>query len=287
MSSGATEAEPPLAIAGRLRYVPGYTHGMRYPSLVATVAVRGEPGELPWLDDVDSRIVLTPVQGAVLAGPEVRDAQHPLLAALLRVLDRVQRATGVPVMAPGIVTGFEGVRATVRIPVLRRQHAAVGALLKWTLELFRLLASGLSTDGHVLLLRGVLDEFRSASFGANHPRFLRNAHSMGVPFLELPGAVMQYGQGARGRWFESSFTDRTSRIGTQFARNKMLAANMLRQAGIPASRQVLAGDAAAALRAAEAIGYPVVVKPLDTDGGVGVSTGLRSAAAVERAFALA
>jgi acetyltransferase len=66
--------------------------------------------------------------------------------------------------------------------------------------------------------------------------------------------------------------------------------DVLASCGIPAPRQGLASDAAAAVRLSEEIGYPVVLKvesdriPHRSDIG-GVVLGLRSAGEVERAFA--
>lgn len=288
MDSAILVPEPPLQIAGRLRFVPGYTHGMRYPALVAPLRISGGQRDADLLDAVAQTLDQALADRAaafVPAAPGTPD--RSVLAALLVAMDRTLRAAGVPVLAPGIVTGSSDRRSTVRIPVLHRQHKATAGLLKWSIELLRLLAFGLDTDSHAALLHSHMDDFKNGSFGANDPRFLRAAHTLRIPVLELPGIVMQFGQGSRSRWMESSFTDRTATIGTNLARNKLFAAQILRQAGVPSSRQVLARNAADAVRAADGLGYPVVVKPLDTDGGVAVFTGLRSPGAVEVAFASA
>ncbi len=58
----------------------------------------------------------------------------------------------------------------------------------------------------------------------------------------------------------------------------------MRQAGLPAPNHQAVNDEDSAVRAAEALGYPVVVKPSDKDGGVGVSVGLKTPEAVRKAF---
>ena len=47
------------------------------------------------------------------------------------------------------------------------------------------------------------------------------------------------------------------------------------------------GNAEQAVKVADALGYPVVVKPANLDGGIGVMAGLRDEKAVARAFAMA
>src|SRR5690606_29777937 len=54
--------------------------------------------------------------------------------------------------------------------------------------------------------------------------------------------------------------------------------------GLPVPRQQLVRDARRAVAAAERLGYPVVVKPLDANHGRGVSINLQDGGAVETAF---
>ena len=54
--------------------------------------------------------------------------------------------------------------------------------------------------------------------------------------------------------------------------------------GLPVPVQMLVYNAREASRAAERIGHPVVVKPLDANNGRGVSIGLTTDEAVEAAF---
>ena len=126
---------------------------------------------------------------------------------------------------------------------------------------------------------------KSALKGFNGNHFVAAAHELDVPWTRLSGNLIQYGQGASSRLLESSFTDRTPRIGAILARDKMKAAQMLRSAGLPVARHFLAANAANAAEIAGKLGYPVVVKPADLDGGVGVFAHLKSELAVRKAFA--
>ncbi len=120
--------------------------------------------------------------------------------------------------------------------------------------------------------------------GVNPYRFLRAAHTLDVPVRKLAPDVFCFGQGRHSRWLESSYTDRTSVIGTRIARDKRNTATVLRQLGLPVPSHAQAGTPEQAVFIANQLGYPVVVKPADRDQGLGVAAGLRNDAMVLAAF---
>lgn len=115
---------------------------------------------------------------------------------------------------------------------------------------------------------------------------LRVAHRMGVPCMPLPGGAFQLGWGAQSRRIDRSTTDRDSALGMQWARNKLVTAALLHQAGLPAPVHARAESLEQAQQAAERIGYPVVVKPADLERGEGVSVDVQPGD-IEAAFAQA
>lgn len=123
--------------------------------------------------------------------------------------------------------------------------------------------------------------------GFNTRHFLEAASDLDVPCLQLAPKVLQFGFGSAARLLDSSFTDRTSYMGARAARDKKASAQWLARSGIPVPQQREVKSEEQAILAAERLGYPVVVKPADLDGGIGVSTNLADAASVSRAFALA
>lgn len=120
--------------------------------------------------------------------------------------------------------------------------------------------------------------------GFNTFHFLQAARDLNIPWSRLSPVHIQFGMGASSRILDSSFTDRTSQIGTNLARNKVVGASVLRGMSLPVARHKLANSADEAVRIADNLGYPVVIKPADLDGGVGVAAYLLDAEAVRRAF---
>ncbi len=120
--------------------------------------------------------------------------------------------------------------------------------------------------------------------GKSTMHVLRAAHASGIPFRSLGGGVYQLGWGAKRRLIDRSTTDRDSAAGARLAQSKALSARALRLAGLPAPVHEVVKDIAAALAAAERLGWPVVVKPVDRDRGEGVSVDV-DATRLEQAFA--
>jgi cyanophycin synthetase len=123
-----------------------------------------------------------------------------------------------------------------------------------------------------------------ASRASTPGHFVAAAAELGVPWRRLRGQLIQLGQGANARWLESSWTDRTPVISSGLARNKQAAATVLRMNGLPVPDHHLAATADEALQQARGLGYPIVVKPSDRDGGEGVRAGLEDEIAVRAAF---
>ncbi|MDZ7706716.1 MAG: cyanophycin synthetase [Trueperaceae bacterium] len=95
---------------------------------------------------------------------------------------------------------------------------------------------------------------------------------------------MQLGQGTKQQRFQATVTNRTNILGTSIADDKDWTKQILRDAGIPVPEGRICYDLAEALAAAEAIGYPVVTKPLSGNHGRGVSTDIGTPEALTVGF---
>jgi len=123
-----------------------------------------------------------------------------------------------------------------------------------------------------------------AQNNANTPRFLRAAFENNIPVIVIAPGIYQYGYGRTAQWLNSTFTLATSNLSSKLARDKWAATQRLRQAGIPVPANRLAVDANQAVTFANELGYPVVIKPADLDGGVGVEALISSDNEVRTAF---
>jgi len=191
-----------------------------------------------------------------------------------------------PQILPAPVTTARDPRWTsLLLPVCPGRPQASVQAWQWTLQASgRCVATDDAAKAAALFADGCAQLRPWALQGGNSPRLLHAAMAQDVPVLALGGELFQYGQGRRAQWFHSTFTLRTANISARLARDKHAAATRLRQAGLPVPRHHAVNTPAAALQAAQQLGYPVVIKPLNQDGGRGVAAGLQTEAEVRAAY---
>lgn len=208
---------------------------------------------------------------------------------LLTIWQHLQQAQGMALFESGrIVSRSVGVVRCV-VPVGHQGHKAMTHLIQTTMRCLQShedvtpnLEEGTHLDDG--LSRAVQALKALAEKGSNVPRFVKAAVELGMPMMVMPGGVIQYGIGSKGRRLDSSFTDQTPVIAAKLARNKMWTSALLKQAGLPVAPHLLVPNADQAVKAAHRLVFPVVVKPLDLDGGVGVAAGLLTDQEVRLAF---
>jgi len=123
------------------------------------------------------------------------------------------------------------------------------------------------------------------AFGPSTAALVRAAEERDVPWLRLNEySMVQLGHGRWQQRIQATVTSRTSHIAVEIASDKEETNKILGDLGLPVPKQKLVYDAKDAVRAAEQIGYPVVVKPLNANHGRGVSLDLSDAEHVEIAF---
>lgn len=99
--------------------------------------------------------------------------------------------------------------------------------------------------------------------------------------------LVQLGYGKRLRRIWTAETDCTSAIAEGISRDKDLTNRLLRSCGVPVPEGRIAESPADAWAAAEEIGVPVVVKPIDANHGRGVCLDLSGRDDIEAAYAVA
>jgi cyanophycin synthetase len=132
-----------------------------------------------------------------------------------------------------------------------------------------------------------MEKMKKADLSSYQRPLMEIAEERDIPWQLTPANFLLFGQGKYQRTIQQGFTDRTSFFGVQISTDKKLTNQILRQAGLPVPVQVEVKTSHAAVKAAQSIGYPVVVKPLNADFGNGVSVKLETEAAIISAFDLA
>lgn len=296
------ERQMPAAVAPVLRLsdareVPGYAYGLRAPGAVARIGLE-DPSYWQAVARCAQERLASELPLDLSKAPEhsSRDDGAGVLSSMARLIQALQEASGLPATGAARVLALPSAGpAASRVD--KQWLLAVPSLvprvaleaLRWTVDYMNDLASkpddAASSDARKADLQRLLGRLRRyAPGGTNNRCFIGAAYQLNIPCMPLPGGVFQYGWGRRAQWLDSSFTETTSNISTRLARSKMITNALLRQAGLPVPAQVPVGTLDEAIAAATKLGYPVVLKPANLDGGVGVSAGLESQDEVRKAF---
>lgn len=108
----------------------------------------------------------------------------------------------------------------------------------------------------------------------------------GIPWTRVSPLVrhVQLGHGARQQRFWNTVFSSENGFGRDYSRNKLLTLDLLERIGLPVGRVELVKDGESALRVAKAIGYPLVLKPVDGMQGESVYVDLRDEAELRAAL---
>lgn len=259
---------------------PGYFNGLRQSALVARLYTATAPtdGEtsmgLPEEIDPD----------ALRAAGNDRSGIDRLLAILAAAYGALPGSLRYPCFAEAawkVEADNEGAIALPTLnPGIDRRRAEIAIAIVNQLTCARVPDFDLAAS-----LKALRNEMKGQVLGGINNWHLRQAaFDLGIDLMPVGGAAMQFGLGASSRVLISTMSDRTSSYATRLARHKHDSASLLAARGLPVPQHQLVASAAEAKAAAEAIGYPVVVKPIDLDQGDGVSAWLKTPSEVETAF---
>lgn len=286
LMSNAIEFDPAWNI------LPGHGYGLRGPLTI---------GSIEWPVDCGRNVVrLRSVLVEQAGAPEHEVAQclangfdiHAFLS-LVRLLESLARS---PVSQAGVLISTSRVgthRQKHRVAVPFFEPEFTRAALHWLRDLLELAwasPTGLATSTRIREAHGQLQRARVRfdallGQGVNNLRLATAASELGLPWRLLPGGYVHIGAGRESRLFSSTLTEATPAIGVRIARSKAQTAALLALGGLPVPRHFVVGSLDDALVAADRLGYPVVVKPEDRDGGAGVHAGLADATRLRKAYA--
>jgi len=177
---------------------------------------------------------------------------------------------------------------SITVPCADGHQLYVSQAFQWLMNMFNKILSHEDLSNSAKELKRVISNLAVyAPQGLNSKNFIESAVKLGIPWRNVQQNVVQYGWGSQSHWMDSSFTENTSLIATRLVRNKFSAAAILKSAGIPVPEHRVVTDVESAVKAATKLGYPIVVKPINQDGGNGVAAGLNDENLVRQAFAAA
>jgi cyanophycin synthetase len=287
VTPAAPSEQPPLRILNQVA-IPGFQFGLRHASIaidlsLALPAGNDRPAQIQSLlaealgkEGYDA----TPLRWAAGAS-----AAHNWTSIVMYWVLQLQQAARLPVFEPGeiIYASPQGDKTMGIVGCPPWAFNPTSSTIDWLVHLFNLRARDDMAEW-LGSLTTVIQAFKPTIPPPMTYQFLKAAHALALPSLHLVEDLFQFGYGARGRRLYLSGTDETSCISASFSNYKELASQILRQFGVPTPAHEMAASEAAAIAAAERIGYPVVVKPSDLDRGIGVATNLATVDEVRAAF---
>ena len=284
---GGVNARAPLQLYSRPHFFEGYVFGFRQPVLRYTVLISdGDSAQINRLGlllgktfDVEYTSENTSFPHAVAHylrfWPRVilEQSEHPVFEPA--------RQIPTPDGPPGVSTIVQPcLDHNATFSVVNFLVGAANTALKTgrelTSDIEKQLSSGLDKLQNSIKPLGLN--------GFNQLHFLQAAFELGIPWMRLKEKIFQLGFGSRARWLKSSITDATPSLSVALARNKFFTSDILRSNGIPVPTQSPAKSKYEAVQIANEMGFPVVVKPANLDGGKGVKANIHNADTLQKAF---
>lgn len=280
-----------IAPAGQWRRLTGAGFGLRQSCLVGTLSVGGVAlSDLARLEAAIAKLMSEAQPGRIKPG---LDAASALVASTLDWAIALQHRAMLPVSLQvhidGGQTQADG-RTHFGVALDGYDFRALQQVLEWTVKAVnQLLAGPIGGKDPVEDLTVEIDRLvttlrQAAGAALNRFHLIRAANELAIPVRDLGSGLIGLGSAKSMRLLNDTITDATPSIGVGLARRKVAAAAMLRRAGLPAAAHFRVDTEQEAIRAAEVLKYPVVVKPGDLDQGVGVAAGLRDERTLREAF---
>lgn len=287
MNPNANSQSPSLStleLTGKPYAFQGYVHGFHQPTLRYKLHhdVVTQPN-LPEIDAFFSKELGVPCDFD-LSGDE-----DPILARLKHWPSALLNQANHPVFEPARILKRQGNDSDHYLMLQPcMEHGAALAAVIFVIRLLKLAFQENAVEGLKEVKKSFSSFQKGLAFtglqGFNQKFILKAASELGIQWFHVTGTAFQLGVGRNARWLDSSFTDATAVISSTLARHKPSAAYILHISGLPVTQHFLVRNKEEAIRRAEELDYPVVIKPADQDGGIGVKTNLRTAESVAKAF---
>ena len=137
-------------------------------------------------------------------------------------------------------------------------------------------------NGNIQKLREIRERVR---FGPSTGSIIEEAENRGIPHIRLSSqSLVQLGYGVYQKIIQATMTCRTGYIATGIASDKDLSKNLLASMGVPVPKGFKIYNIEELEDAIYSIGFPVAIKPLDSNHGKGISANIISPEDAKKAF---
>lgn len=284
-----------LKLVKDVQFVPGCGFGITQSILRSAIDVKIPPGfVLAKIETAMEEFVLAPIKG--VASGENLETQ--LVSRIHTWQAAIQLDSKVPVFGRYKILGrskdtVKNGATTIDFVLPSYSKALSIKALQFVIEAINALAPNAeSADMALPWLREryqVLVRLmeRYAVVGSNAIHFIEAAHLLDIERNPVVGKMWAFGLGSSRSYFNSSLTGATPVLGVALSKDKLQCSQLLAAAGLPVARNALAPSADAAVKLAQQIGYPVVIKPVDAEKGLGVTAGIINESDLRKAFAAA
>ncbi|MBC7603700.1 MAG: acetate--CoA ligase family protein [Ramlibacter sp.] len=282
----------PVRISSTWHGLRGHAHGLRGPVLIGNIRCSTTA---QWKTEALAALLRneggldTETVERCLAGNSLIDAFFALILALERAGQSPVSQTGIVLSQPEAAPGSTEWRVAIPGFHPRFTQETIGWLAT-AINLCNSTSEQAQRDALIATMNTRLETARGTlqgaikSGGVNAARIARACAEMNLPMQLLPRGYVHVGSGANALIFNSTMTEATTALGVALARSKSVTASLLALRGLPVPKHRLVKSAQDAVKVASELGYPVVVKPDDRDGGLGVNAGLMTAEQVTQCY---
>lgn len=269
-----------IKLESNAQIIQGYLYGLKNSSILISMIIKNN-----FIDESFSKNILLDINSFLINKTDISEKinlQKNLdffSYTFLECIYLLQKSSYWPIFERGLLIEHSKESLTYRfaIPAPKKTYRALIALILEVVELMNASIKNENKQIHLVQIKKLIEQFKKIKTqSTNIPHFLKTAHALEIPFKQIQDTLYQYGYGRELRWLDSTFTDETRFISSKIARNKNLTSLILRESGFPVAKQRIIKDPKDAISFAKEFGFPVVIKPYNLDGGVGVSIGLNT-----------
>ena len=126
---------------------------------------------------------------------------------------------------------------------------------------------------------------RDEGLGPSTQSILNAARNRGIPYRRLDSnSLVMFGQGVNQKIIDATLTGTTSSIGVDLAADKEETRRILKEGFIPVPEGRSVTNKEELFEVASALGFPLVIKPVNGNHGRGITTNIQNDAEVAEAF---